>query len=72
MTFRDGELVYEHERRRRLPGRRRSGPHEIYDLLLKNGNVNGRQVDIAVIGNKIALVETGLPASHARLVKVLG
>lgn len=63
LTFRDGELVYQRERR--APS---VGPQEIYDLLLKNGNVNGRSMDIAVIGNKIARVGSGLPPSHARLV----
>lgn len=47
---------------------------EIYDLLLKNGNVidpanhrNGR-FDVAVIGNKIARVARDLPVAHARVV----
>ncbi|MDQ6706145.1 MAG: amidohydrolase family protein [Acidobacteriota bacterium] len=46
---------------------------EIYDLLLKNGQVidsannrNGR-FDVAVIGNKIARVARDLPAAHARM-----
>jgi dihydroorotase len=63
MTFRGGELAYQRERRTAA-----AGPQEIYDLLLKNGTVSGRQLDIAVIGNKIARMGTGLPASHARLV----
>lgn len=47
---------------------------QIYDLLLKNGHVldpankrNGR-FDIAVVGDKIVRVGTGLPAAHARVV----
>src|SRR5262249_45831620 len=47
---------------------------EIYDLLLKSGNVidpanrrNGR-MDVAVIDGKITRVGTGLPASQARVV----
>ena len=51
-----------------------AGAQEIYDLLLKNGNVidpanhrNGR-MDVAVIGNKIARVAPDLPAAHARVV----
>ena len=47
---------------------------EIYDLLLKNGQVidsanhrNGR-FDVAVIGNKIVRVVRDLPAAHARVV----
>jgi dihydroorotase len=50
------------------------GAQDIYDLLLKNGHVidpanrrNGR-FDVAVKGNKIARVDTNLPASHARIV----
>jgi len=47
---------------------------QIYDLLLKNGQVidpankrNGR-FDVAVVGNKIARVGQNLPAAHARVV----
>lgn len=50
------------------------GAQEIYDLLLKNGNVidpanhrNGR-FDLAVTGNNIVRVGHDLPASHARIV----
>ncbi|HTM47738.1 MAG TPA: hypothetical protein VL285_03615 [Bryobacteraceae bacterium] len=46
---------------------------QIYDLLLKNGNVldpanrrSGR-MDVAVIGTRIARVAAGLPAAHARV-----
>ena len=45
------------------------GPQEIYDLLLKNGHVvdpaNSRSgnMDVAVIGGRIAHVAPGLPAS---------
>lgn len=47
---------------------------QIYDLLLKNGRVidpaNHReaQLDVAVIGNKIARVARDIPAAHARVV----
>jgi len=51
-----------------------AGAQQIYDLLLKNGNVidpanhrSGR-MDVAVAGNKIARVAPGLPAAHARVV----
>ena len=51
---------------------------EIYDLLLKNGNVidpanrRGSRFDVAVIGNKIARVGRDLPAAHARVVIDVG
>jgi predicted amidohydrolase len=47
---------------------------QIYDLLLKNGRVidpaNHRdgQMDVAIIGNKIARVAPNLPVAHARVV----
>jgi predicted amidohydrolase len=51
---------------------------QIYDLLLKNGQVidpanrrNGR-MDVAVIGNKIAKVAPNLPAAHGRVVLDVG
>ena len=49
------------------------GAQEIYDILLKNGQVidpaNHRagRYDVAVIGNKIAHVGHDLPAAHARI-----
>ncbi len=51
-----------------------AGAGQVYDLLLKNGNVidpanhrSGR-MDVAVAGNKIARVAPDLPAAHARIV----
>ena len=51
---------------------------QIYDLLLKNGQVidpanhrNGR-MDVAVIGNKIAKVAPNLPAAYGRIVMDVG
>ena len=47
---------------------------QIYDLLLKNGRVidpaNHRdaQMDVAVVGNRIVRVTSGLPADHARVI----
>ena len=51
-----------------------AGAAQVYDLLLKNGNVidpanhRGGRMDVAVIGNKIARVAPDLPAAHARVV----
>lgn len=50
-----------------------AGAQQVYDLLLKNGNVidpaNRRtgRLDVAVIGNRIARVAADLPAAHARV-----
>ena len=50
-----------------------AGAQQVYDLLLKNGNVidpaNRRtgRMDVAVIGNRIARVAPDLPAAHARV-----
>ena len=51
---------------------------QIYDLLLKNGNVidpaNNRKgrMDVAITGNKIVKVGANIPASHARVVVEAG
>lgn len=50
-----------------------AGAQQVYDLLLKNGNVidpaNRRagRMDVAVTGTRIARVAPGLPAAHARV-----
>src|SRR6266567_2494218 len=50
-----------------------AGAQEIYDILLRNGQVidpaNHRagRYDVAVIGNKIVRVGHDLPAAHARI-----
>ncbi len=70
MTVRDGKVVFDRDARLAPP----SSSQQIYDLLLKNGHVidsvnhrNGR-FDVAVVGNKIVKVASGLPASRARVV----
>jgi dihydroorotase len=67
MTVRDGKIVYD-----RTALVSATQPQEIYDLLLKNGNVidpanhrSGR-FDIAIAGRKIVRVAQGIPAAHAR------
>jgi dihydroorotase len=69
MTIRDGKLVYD-----RTALVSHASPQEIYDLLLKNGNVidpanhrSGR-FDIAIAGKKIVHVGRDIPAAHARAV----
>jgi len=57
-TVRAGGLVYSGGRRPPRP------PGEIYDVLLKNCG----QLDVAVIGKKIARIARNLPAAHARVV----
>jgi dihydroorotase len=61
LTIRDGKIVYEREGGA-VPAQISKG--EIYDLLLKNS----RQMDIGVVGNKIARIARDLPAAHARQV----
>jgi dihydroorotase len=69
MTVRDGKVVYD-----RMALVSSGSPQEIYDLLLKNGNVidpaNHRKgrFDIAISGRKIVRVAQDIPASHARQV----
>jgi predicted amidohydrolase len=68
MTIRAGEILYERDG---VPAA--EGKPEIYDILLRNGQVidpaNHRtgRYDVAVIGGKIAHVGHDLPASHARI-----
>lgn len=61
LTIRDGGIVYERE-----GGVAPAAPvaGEIYDLLLKSS----RQMDVGVIGNRIARLGRDLPAAHARQV----
>ena len=68
MTIRAGKILYERD-----GVTAEEGPQEIYDILLRNGQVidpanhrNGRY-DVAVIGTKIARVGHDLPAAHARI-----
>jgi predicted amidohydrolase len=75
LTIRDGSLVYDRDARGfgAAVGPRAPQSQEIYDLLLKNGQVldpaNHRagRMDVAVIGGKIAHVGRDLPAARAHL-----
>jgi dihydroorotase len=69
LTVRGGKVVYE----------RRSGPTgtadtKVYDLLIKHGhlvdpeNHRDEDLDVGVIGGKIASVGRRLPAAHARVI----
>jgi dihydroorotase len=68
LTIRAGKIVYERDGVVAA-----DGPQEIYDILLRNGQVidpaNRRtgRYDVAVIGTKIARVGQNLPAAHARI-----
>jgi predicted amidohydrolase len=70
LTVRDGNVVYE---------RPRSAPvttidTQIYDLLIKHGRWAGpadnreEELDVAVVGGRIARIGRRLPAGHARVV----
>src|SRR5215813_6069695 len=41
---------------------------QIYDVLIKHGRLGNEEVDLALIGDRIARIGHRLPAAHARLV----
>jgi len=65
LTIRDGKVVYE-----RGPSRPGGGDTTIYDLLLKHARIGDRtdEVDIGIVGSRVAQVGRGLKAAHARVV----
>ena len=63
VTVRGGELVYE-----RRPAATDSSDTQIYDILIKHGRLADEELDVALIGGKVARVGRRLPAAHARTV----
>jgi dihydroorotase len=63
LTVRDGKVVYE-----RGPAAAGGADTQIYDVLIKHGRLTNEELDVALIGGRIARVGRRLPASHARLV----
>lgn len=68
LTVRAGQVVYERRYRPSVPAET-----QIYDLLVKRGRLaagthRDQEVDVGVIGNRIARVGRRLPAAHARVV----
>lgn len=62
-TVRDGNVVYE-----RGPVPSETGDTQIYDVLIKHAQSAAGEVDLALIGGRVARVGKRLPAAHARLV----
>jgi predicted amidohydrolase len=68
ITIRNGEVVYE-----RSPGTNVQQDTKIYDILIKHARLidparNGEEeLDIGIIGAKIATIGRRLPAAHARM-----
>jgi dihydroorotase len=65
MTVRAGKIVY--ERNPRPPAAQDT---TIYDLLIKHGRIGDHpeEVDLGIIGNRVARIGHGLEAAHARVV----
>src|SRR5215467_4622571 len=63
VTVRGGELVYD-----RTPVAPSTDDTQIYDILIKHGRLANEEVDLALIGDRIAHIGHRLPAAHARLV----
>jgi dihydroorotase len=65
LTVRAGKIVY--ERNPRLPAAQDT---TIYDLLIKHGHIGDHpeDVDLGIIGNRLAQIGHGLEAAHARVV----
>ncbi len=66
VTVRAGQVVFQ---RTAEPIPQGAPDTSIYDLLLKHARIEGRSedVDIAVIGNRVARIGRGLKAAHARI-----
>ena len=66
MTIRAGQVVYQRPADAAPKG---TPDTTIYDLLFKHARIEGRSedVDIGVIGNKVARIGRGLKAAHARV-----
>ncbi len=64
MTIRAGMVVYE-----RPAGAAPQGSTDttIYDLLFKHARLGSEDVDIGVIGNRVARIGHGLKAAHAKV-----
>ena len=63
LTVRDGNVVYQ-----RTPAAVETADAQIYDILIKRGRLADEEVDVALIGGRIARVGHRLPAAHARVV----
>jgi dihydroorotase len=63
MTVRGGEVVYE-----RMGAAGGTEDTQIYDTLIKHGRVADEELDVALVGAKVARVGRHLPAAHARIV----
>ena len=65
LTLRAGKVVYER-------GVRAAGAQDtkVYDLLFKHGRLGDQhgEVDLGIVGNRIARISRGLNATHARVV----
>ena len=67
MTIRAGQVVYQ---RPPEPAPKGTSDSTIFDLLFKHAHIagHGEDVDIGVIGGRVAQIRRGLRAAHARLV----
>ena len=65
ITVRAGKVVYERPAEAAPKG---TPDTTIYDLLLKHARLGTEDVDIGVIGNRVARIGRGLKAAHAKLV----
>jgi hypothetical protein len=65
LTVRAGKIVY--ERNPRPPAAQDT---TIYDLLIKHGRIGDHpeEVDLGIIGNRVARIGHGLEVAHARVV----
>ena len=63
LTVRAGDIVYQ-----RSPMPRGTPDTQIFDILIKHARLSDEEIDVALIGNRIARVARRLPGSHARLV----
>jgi predicted amidohydrolase len=63
LTLRAGKVVY--ERSPRPPSQQDTAA---YDILLKHGRLGDQEMDIGIIGNRIARIGKGLMAAHAGVI----
>jgi dihydroorotase len=63
LTVRGGKVVYE-----RRSGTTAAAGTLVYDVLIKHGLITHAELDVGVIGGRIASIGRRLPAAHARVV----